>query len=120
MKTSGLCKRSSYKYINIGKCMEMKKQNKTNKTNRQKNPNNKQTKNKQAQGLQSLILFVEIFANIKSLHIKSFSEDLAFFLLYLSISLMSRVFANGPGDQGSIPSRAIPKTKKNGTKCLLA
>ena len=35
--------------------------------------------------------------------------------LYLSIyliGLMSRVFANGPWDQGSIPGRAIPKTKK--------
>ena len=26
--------------------------------------------------------------------------------------LMSRVFANGPGDQGSIPGRVIPKTQK--------
>ena len=25
---------------------------------------------------------------------------------------MSRVFANGPGDRGSIPGRAIPKTQK--------
>ena len=25
---------------------------------------------------------------------------------------MSRVFANGPGDQGSIPGRVIPKTQK--------
>ena len=25
---------------------------------------------------------------------------------------MSRVFTNGPGDQGSIPSRFIPKTQK--------
>ena len=25
---------------------------------------------------------------------------------------MSRVFANGPGDQGSIPDRVIPKTQK--------
>ena len=25
---------------------------------------------------------------------------------------MNRVFANGPGDQGSIPDRVIPKTKK--------
>ena len=24
----------------------------------------------------------------------------------------SRVFANGPGDQGSIPGRVIPKTQK--------
>ena len=25
---------------------------------------------------------------------------------------MSRVFANGPGDRGSIPGRVIPKSKK--------
>ena len=25
---------------------------------------------------------------------------------------MSRVFANGPGDRGSIPGRVIPKNKK--------
>ena len=25
---------------------------------------------------------------------------------------MSRVFANGPGDQGSIPDQVIPKTQK--------
>ena len=29
-----------------------------------------------------------------------------------TIGLMSRVFANGPGDWGSIPSRVIPKTQK--------
>ena len=29
-----------------------------------------------------------------------------------AIGQMSRVFANGPGDQGSIPSRVIPKTQK--------
>ena len=28
------------------------------------------------------------------------------------IGLMSRVFTNGPGDQGSIPDRFIPKTQK--------
>ena len=27
---------------------------------------------------------------------------------------MSRVFANGPGDQGSTPGRVIPKTQKMG------
>ena len=32
---------------------------------------------------------------------------------------MSRVFANGPGDQGSILGQAIPKTQKNGTWCRL-
>ena len=28
------------------------------------------------------------------------------------ISLISRLFANGPGDWGSIPGRVIPKTQK--------
>ena len=33
--------------------------------------------------------------------------------VYMSaIGLMSRVFANGPGDLGSIPGRVIPKTQK--------
>ena len=31
---------------------------------------------------------------------------------YWLISLMSRVFANGSGDWGSIPGRVIPKTQK--------
>ena len=30
---------------------------------------------------------------------------------YQSIGLMSRVFTNGQGDQGSIPSQVIPKTQ---------
>ena len=29
-----------------------------------------------------------------------------------AIGLMNRVFANGPGDQGSIPDQIVPKTKK--------
>ena len=29
-----------------------------------------------------------------------------------TIGLMSRVFANGSGDRGSIPGRVIPKTQK--------
>ena len=29
-----------------------------------------------------------------------------------AIGLMRRVFANGTGDQGSIPGRVIPKTQK--------
>ena len=32
--------------------------------------------------------------------------------IYIYIGLVSRVFANGPGDLGSIPSRVIPKTLK--------
>ena len=30
----------------------------------------------------------------------------------LAIGLMSRVFANGPGDQGSLPGWVIPKAQK--------
>ena len=33
-------------------------------------------------------------------------------LVNRAIGLMSGVFANGPGDRGSIPGRVIPKTKK--------
>ena len=33
-------------------------------------------------------------------------------VVYWAIGLMSRVFANGPGDQGSILGRVIPKTPK--------
>ena len=36
-------------------------------------------------------------------------------LRIIIIGLMSRVFANGPRDQGSIPGQVIPKTPKNGT-----
>ena len=38
---------------------------------------------------------------------------------YRLIGIMVRVFANGPGDRGSIPGRFIPKTQKNGTLCIL-
>ena len=37
-----------------------------------------------------------------------------------AIGLMSRVFANGLRDWGSISGQVIPKTQKNGTWCLLA
>ena len=33
-------------------------------------------------------------------------------LALYSICIMVRVFANGPGDLGSIPGRVIPKTQK--------
>ena len=36
-------------------------------------------------------------------------------VLRRAIGLMSRVFANGQGDRGSIPGQVIPKTQKNGT-----
>ena len=35
-------------------------------------------------------------------------------MLFLpAIGIMSRVFANGPVDQGSIPDRVLPKTQKS-------
>ena len=34
------------------------------------------------------------------------------FWCFYFIGLMSRVFANGPGDRGSIPGRVLPKTQK--------
>ena len=37
-----------------------------------------------------------------------------------AIGLISRVFTNDPGDQGSIPGQVIPKTQKNGTWSHLA
>ena len=35
-----------------------------------------------------------------------------YILRHRLIGLVGRVFANGPGDQGSIPGRVIPKTLK--------
>ena len=35
-----------------------------------------------------------------------------YWTMVLSIGLVVRVFANGPGDQGSIPGQVIPKTQK--------
>ncbi len=42
-------------------------------------------------------IYNEIFSNINR---------------YQPIGIMVRVFANGPGDFGSIPGRVIPKTQK--------
>ena len=40
-------------------------------------------------------------------------KNILFYVIeYLAIGLMSRVFANGPGDLGSIPGRVIPKTQE--------
>ena len=35
-----------------------------------------------------------------------------YIVIYRAIGIMSRVFANGPGDRGSILGRVIPKTQK--------
>ena len=33
-------------------------------------------------------------------------------MVHQTIDLLSRVFANGPGELGSLPGRVIPKTQK--------
>ena len=38
--------------------------------------------------------------------------DISYYYLIPAIGLISRVFANGPGDRGSIPRRVIPKPQK--------
>ena len=46
---------------------------------------------------------------LNTLHIYTLSLSLS---IYIYIGLMSRVFNNRPGDQGSIPRQVIPKTQK--------
>ena len=41
------------------------------------------------------------------------SKELEQIKTVYNIGIMVRVFANGPGDLSSIPSRVIPKTQKN-------
>ena len=60
-----------------------------------------------------------IFLFFKYTKVLEFFEDAPFlravfcFTVYLSsIGMMVRVFANGPGDRGSIPGQVIPKTQK--------
>ena len=45
---------------------------------------------------------------------KSEKKEIYVELTLSYIGLMSRMFANGPGDRGSIPDRVMPKTQ-NGT-----
>ena len=40
------------------------------------------------------------------------SKHIYIYIYIRAIGQMSRVFANGPGDRGSIPGRVIPKTQK--------
>ena len=64
-----------------------------------------------------------VYTDVLTNELESFFIKLFFFFSYLYqihssvctdwiTGLMSRVFANGPGDQGSIPGRVIPKTQK--------
>ena len=56
---------------------------------------------------------------IRKLHLSILRLILLQYLHQPAIGLKSRMFANGPGDRGSIPGRVIPKTQKNGTWCRL-
>ena len=42
----------------------------------------------------------------------SLTHDYYYYYINRAICLMSRLFTNGQGDQGSIPGRVIPKTQK--------
>ena len=47
------------------------------------------------------------------MHVYSVEYICMYIYIYKSnrfIGLLGRVFANGPGDQGSVPGRVIPKT----------
>ena len=60
---------------------------------------------------------MNIIAQLEFEVVKVTDKFLPFYFINLSykyraIGLMSRVFANGPGDRGSIPGRVIPKTQK--------
>ena len=44
--------------------------------------------------------------------LKSVNKFLFGFLQHQSIGVVVRVFANGLGDQGSVPGRVIPKAQK--------
>ena len=47
------------------------------------------------------------------LHIYSLIKtNMYIYINYRLIGIVGRVFANGPGDLGSIPGRVIPKTLK--------
>ena len=53
-----------------------------------------------------------IFHKLQYMNIYQYKQCQKYQELYSNIGLMSRVFPNGPGDQGSIPGQVIPKTQK--------
>ena len=62
-------------------------------------------------------MWIQAHMKIEYVKLKVVSEFAVFYLiietsrLFIFI-LVGRVFANGPGDRGSIPGRVIPKTLK--------
>ena len=59
-------------------------------------------------------MYVQFYFWFQSFNYVEFDNELFLIIAILNqaIGLMSRVFANGPDDQGSIPGRVIPKTQK--------
>ena len=47
--------------------------------------------------------------NLQTIHLQIIYAYI--YIVNRGIGLMSRVFANGPGDRGSFPGRVIPKTQ---------
>ena len=62
----------------------------------------------------SLIYFQNEWSDIGTLTYPMFKKDIfsLYIYIYIYIGLGVRVFANGPGDLGSIPGRVMPKTQK--------
>ena len=54
-----------------------------------------------------MYVLVELMANLGLMYLQTRT-----LVLGPDIGIMVRVFANGPGDLGSIPGRVIPKTQK--------
>ena len=61
-------------------------------------------------------IFLTCICTLMSIHIYKLCTGIQFYFIHTSvyrpISIMVKVFANGPGDRGSIPGRVIPKTQK--------
>ena len=53
---------------------------------------------------------VTVYENVFDCELDKEAEIIKFIIHYIGLGV--RVFANGPGDLGSIPGRVIPKTQK--------
>ena len=65
-----------------------------------------------------IIVYLYLFVHKISIYLYLFIYYSLFIIIYLlfmvhlAIGLMSRLFAYGPGDRGSIPGQVMPKTQK--------
>ena len=67
--------------------------------------------------LDKILCHCQKILGLKEKHYQKFEQNITYSLLYYiilvpDIGIMVRVFANSPGDLGSIPGRVIPKTFK--------